>query len=524
LITVLDAPEFLMPYFFRSHETFRRDTLAVVCGDESLTWGEFGRRTNKVANALIAGGLQKGDRVCLLMQNSVRTFELLWGTIKAGGVIAPLNIMMAGDAVVSTINNAEPKFIFVDEGTQDVVEGIRGSITADADVFHLVGATAPGWCSGDEFVEAASDAAVSVEIRPQDSMSIIYSSGTTGIPKGIEHTHAARMYFPFGFASELDFDRYSVALCSTPLYTNGTWITMLPVLFMGGTVVLGQKFSGAAFLDAVEQHGVTHAFLVPTQMVKILAEPDLADRDLSSVRVILSGGAPLPGHTYGAMVERFSEACMYEIYGMTEGFISIAIPKDRQRGKIGSVGLPTFGADLRVVDPQGKELPWGSTGEIVGWSSFLMKGYFRDPERTEETTWRGPDGRTYVRSGDIGHIDEDGFVYISGRSKDMIISGGINVFASDIEDVLMGHPAVSEAAAIGIPHEKWGETPLAFVILRDGVDASPADLVEWCNARLSKYQRISGVELRDSFPRAAHDKVLKRALRDPYWEGTGRTI
>ncbi len=320
----------------------------------------------------------------------------------------------------------------------------------------------------------------------------------------------------------MDIDRFTKTICTTPLYTNGTWITMLPTVYWGGTVVLLPKFSGKGFLETVQRERCTHTFMVPTQFIVILETGEVGNYDTSSMRSMLTGGQPMQSKTFDQVAEKFPSAGLYETYGMTEGFLTIAKPGDWKLGKRGSVGIPFFGTDLRIIDDAGKEVADGELGEICGYGPALMKGYFKDRARTEEIIWHGPKGRTYIRSGDIGRFDEDGYLYIAGRIKDMIKSGGINVFASDIEEVFMRHPDVAEAAAIGIPHDKWGETPMLFVIPTRGSNTTPEALMARGNERLGKFQRVSGVEFREDFPRATHDKVMKRALRDPYWVGKER--
>jgi len=219
------------------------------------------------------------------------------------------------------------------------------------------------------------------------------------------------------------------------------------------------------------------------------------------------------------LAETFPTAGLYEVYGMTEGFVTVAVPEDWERGKRGSVGVPLYACDIRIIDEAGNEVPRGEAGEIAGYSPGLMKGYYNAPELTREIIWRGPWNRTYLRSGDIGRLDEDGFLYIEGSVKDMIKSGGLNVFAADIEEVFSRHPDVVEVAAIAIPHSKWGETPLLLAIMRAGSSVNADELREWGNAQLGKYQRVSAVEFRMEFPRATYDKVRKQELRAPYWAG-----
>jgi len=520
---VLDQPGIFYPDVIAQNARYFARKDAIVCGDDRLNWADFHRRTNMAANALIKGGLKKGDRVCLLMTSSVRMFELLWGAIKAGGVIVPLNVMMAKEALPVMINNAEPRFLFGDAGTVEQIDAIRSQLPSSiGDSYYATGHKGGSWKSAEALVDGADEATPHVKLEPSDSMNIIYSSGTTGTPKGIEHSHFARLAYPCGYAPGLRIDRFTKTICTTPLYANGTWITMLPTIYWGGTVVLVPKFSGRAFLETVQKERCTHTFMVPTQYIMIMETGVVDEYDTSSLRVLLSAGQALPSKTFDQIVKSFPSAGLYEGYGMTEGFLTLAIPEDWKIGKRGSVGIGFHACDLRIVDEQGREVKQGEMGEIVGYSPALMKGYYKDRARTEEIIWRGPEGQTFIRSGDMGRFDEDGYLYITGRIKDMIKSGGINVFASDIEEVFMRHPEVAEAAAIGIPDEKWGETPLLFVIRSRGSTISAEDLMAWGNDKLGKYQRVSGIEFREGFPRATHDKVLKRALRDPYWVGKKR--
>jgi acyl-CoA synthetase (AMP-forming)/AMP-acid ligase II len=298
---------------------------------------------------------------------------------------------------------------------------------------------------------------------------------------------------------------------------------MLPTVYAGGTVVLLPKFSAEAFFGAVQRSRCTHTFMVPTQSV-VLIESGIGERyDLSSMRVLLSGGQRLNSTTFDRLAGLFSGTGLYEVYGMTEGFVTLAIPEDWKRGKRGSVGVPLYACDVRIVDDAGEELEAGQVGEIAGYSPGLMKGYRGAPQMTSELIWVGPRGRTYIRSGDAGRIDEDGYIYIEGRFKDMIKSGGLNVFASDIEEAFSQHPDVVECAAISVPHPKWVETPLLLAIMRPGSSVSEDELMAWGNAKLGKFQRVSGVEFRTEFPRATYGKVRKQDLRAPYWEGAERS-
>jgi long-chain acyl-CoA synthetase len=311
----------------------------------------------------------------------------------------------------------------------------------------------------------------------------------------------------------LQIDRYSVAICATPMFASGTWITLFPTMYRGGTVVLIPRFSPETFLHAVEQWRGTHCFLVPTQYIALLQQSELG-ADTRSLKVLVTAGQTLLAVTHAALRERFPTAGIYEVYGMTEGFSTLAIPADAARGKRGSVGKPSFLEDIRIIDANGQELPSGETGEIVAYGPGMMKGYYKRPDLTAAATWIGPGGRSYMRSGDLGRLDEDGFLYVSGRLKDMIKSGGFNIYAADIEQVLMQHSAVREVAVVGLPHKKWGETPVAVVLLKMLGSARSAELMEWANQRLAKYQRLSEVIIQEDLPRATYGKVQKAILRE----------
>lgn len=516
---LLDQPGLLFTDMIRINAARHRDKPVVICDDESLSWADFHLRTNKVANALIAAGLHKGEKVCLVMNSSILMFELIWGTVKAGGVIVPLNRMMSGNGIEAAIDNCDARFLFADVDATDTIDQIRPQLSKiEPNGFFTTAGDKPGWRDAFAFASAGDETEPDVGLTMADPMNIIYSSGSTGAPKGIEHSQLARHIYTFGFGPGLEMTRFSVPLCSTPLYTNGTWITMLPAVYLGCTTVLLTKFSAENFLGAIERHGCTHAFAVPTQFIVLLESGKISDFDTRSMKVLMSGGQAIATDTRAGLARELPHVRLYECYGITEGFSTLASPEDKALpGKDKTVGLALFGGEIVILDDDGNVLPPGQVGDITGYGPALMTGYYQNKAATEAMIWRDHRGRTFLRSGDLGYMDEDGYLYIAGRVKDMIKSGGINVYAADIEEVFMQHPAVAEVAAIGIPHPRWLETPLLLAILRQGHAISEDELKEWGNARLGKHQRVSRVEFRDEFPRATHDKILKRALRDPYW-------
>lgn len=512
----LDDTQVFLPELWASHARFRADKTALVCGDERLSWGELNRRCNRVANALLAAGAGRPAKVAVLMNNATDTAVVFLGIMKAGACVVPLSTMLTPAQVGTLLADSDASVFFTDSANCPLAEASLAELAGHDDLLQLcAGAAVRGWQPLVDWLSGAAETEPPVRYDLGDDFNIIYSSGTTGTPKGIVQTHRARQHWSYSNALELRMDHESVALATTSLYSNGTWFMLLPPLFVGATVVVMDGFSPDSFLDLVSREGVTHTFMVPTQYIGVLNSPALPGADLSSLRYMLSAGSPLRQDTKEAILERLGSG-LFELYGFSEGFATICRPE--QQYKRGSVGTPVIGFDLRIVDDEGRELPPGEPGEIVGYGGGLMKHYHNREAETEAAIWRDERGRTFLRSGDIGKVDEEGFLYILDRKKDMIISGGFNVFPKDLEEVVGAHADVSDVAVIGIPDPKWGETPLALVIPKAAGAIDPDVLLAWANERLAKAQRLKAVELREDFPRNALGKVIKRELRAPYEE------
>jgi len=511
----LDDTQVFLPELWASHARFRADKTAVVCGEERLSWGELNQRCNRVANALLDAGAGRSAKVAVLMNNSVDTAVVMLGIAKAGACLVPISTMLTPAQVATMLADSGASVLFASDATRPLSDAALEQL--DEHVVHVLvcaGDSGGPWQSLGDWLRGASGDEPPVRYDLGDDFNIIYSSGTTGTPKGIVQTHRARQHWSYSNALELRMDHTTVALATTSLYSNGTWFMLLPPLFVGATVVIMESFSPEGLLDLVAREGVTHTFMVPTQYIGVLESPALDDADLSTLRYMLSAGSPLRQDTKEAILDRLGTG-LFELYGFTEGFATICRPE--QQHKRGSVGTPVIGFDLRIIDDDGRELPANEPGEIVGYGGGLMKHYHQRQEETEAAIWRDERGRTFLRSGDIGKLDEDGFLYILDRKKDMILSGGFNVFPKDIEEVVGAHPDVSDVTVVGVPDPKWGETPLALVIPVAGRAPDPAALLTWANERLAKQQRLKAVELRDEFPRNALGKVIKRELREPYW-------
>ena len=505
----------ILPQVISQNARFLGSKQAVVCDDLSVSWAAFGDGTSQLGNALLKSGLEHGERVVILMKNSYEMAEAMFGVIRAGLVAVPLNVSISDDAVAGMIENAGARAVIASGEHVHRVESIR-SMIADriGKRFVSVDADVDGWTAYKDFKAGASTAEPDVAIKASDECNIIYSSGTTGLPKGIVHSHACREGWATDMAVALRYHSGARTACNLGLFSNISWVAMLSTMLAGGTIVIDRKFTPEGFLAMVERERITHTAMVPLQYQMILESPELDRYDLNSLEAYMCCGSPLAVGVKKDIVERLPGSFI-ELYGLTEGLVTILSPED-MADKIDSVGRPCPGQDLVILDNDDNVLPAGEAGEIVGHCRFVMAGYHNNDTENAAATWVHPSGQRWLRTGDIGRLDDDGFLYLVDRKKDMIISGGQNIYPADIEAVLFEHEAIHEVAVIGVDSEKWGETPIAVVAPVPGIDADEESITGWANGRLGKQQRIAATVFVDALPRNPNGKVLKRELRKQF--------
>ncbi len=497
------------------HARYRPDHTAVIVGDSRLTYRQFNARVNRVAHALLDLGLRKGDKIATLLPNCLELLDVYWAAAKTGLVVVPMSTLLRGQGLASLLRDSDTAAVVTSTVHAPVFDAVRGELSIAPDRCLIIDAPdLPGYRDYQALIATMPDTDPQhIELSRDDPYNIMYSSGTTGLPKGIVLTHGVRAGYGTIFASSYRIVPESIILHAGALVFNGAFLTFMPAFYLGTTYILMKAFDAGQLIATAAREQVTHIKLVPSQIVALLNEPEFNAQNLPSIEMLGSVGAPLHLEHKLELERRFPNR-LYELYGLTEGLMTI-LDKYHRGEKLGSVGVPPPFMEIKIIDDQGNELPSGAVGEICGRGPLMMTGYYGRPDLTEQTIVNG-----WLHSGDVGYVDADGFLYLVDRKKDLIISGGINVFPRDIEEIIVQHPAVREVAVFGVPSEKWGETPLAAVVLKEPGLASAEEILQWTNARVEAgYQKVSQVVIMEDFPRSAAGKTLKRVMRDAYWQG-----
>jgi len=500
--------------FVRMQAAIRPEHTALIQGERAVGWRAFDDLVDRAAATLQVRGISTQEVVAICAANSIEYVVVFLGALRAGMIVTPLAPTATANSLNLMLRDSGAKILFLDAATSSHLSSLTDPVPIPR--VALDGSDIAE--SFEEWLLPEGSVPDVVEVSPDWGFNIIYSSGTTGVPKGIIQPHSLR----WGQMNPADPPGYSplaVTLVSTGLYSNTTLTSVIPTLAGGGTLVLMDKFDARRFLELSQRHRVTHAMLVPIQYQRLLAHPDFDRFDLSSYAMKYCTSAPFSAKLKREVLDRWPGG-LTEYFGMTEGGGSCALLAHEHPDKLHTVGRPIPGHDIRVIGEDGQELPPGAVGEIVGHSGAIMTGYHNQPGKTAEAEWFSPDGRRFIRTGDIGRFDEEGFLIIMDRKKDMIISGGFNIYPSDLESVARQHPDVQDVAVVGVPSEQWGETPVAFVVSRR---ASEEDIKAFVNERVGKTQRLADVRLCMELPRSHIGKILKRELRDSYLHPAGAT-
>ncbi|MFJ5302833.1 long-chain fatty acid--CoA ligase [Streptomyces sp. NPDC088350] len=501
------------------HLAQRPDAVAVVQDERSLTVRQLHERVNQLAAGLAELGVGRGDVVALLLYNQPEFLELVHAASRLGAVFLPLNYRLSEEEWQYILGHAQAKVIVTEPEFVRAVERSAGCLT---DLEHRVligGGDLPEepWTGYEELLARHKGARVEpVDVELDDLQRLMYTSGTTSRPKGVRITYGNLEAKNLAHIVHFGLTAADTTLVCGPLYhVGGLDMPALGVLYAGGSVVLQRRFDPQGVLDAIEKHRVTNVWLAPAMVNAVLEVPDREEYDTSSVRFILGGGEKTPEPVLRRIMTAFPNAWFADAYGLTETVSGDTfLDREHALSKLGSVGRPVPHTRVRIVDDTGVEVPAGELGEITLRGPKVFAGYWRDEKATAAALRNG-----WFHTGDIGHVDEDGFLFIDDRKKDMIVSGGENIATPEVERVLYEHPAVLEAAVVGLNHPRWGEVPRAFVVFRPGESAGAEELREFCRARLAKFKVPARFDIVDELPRTPSGKVLKRTLRDIPAEG-----
>jgi acyl-CoA synthetase (AMP-forming)/AMP-acid ligase II len=499
----------------RAHAAEQPSHWALIEGDRRLDYAALDTLMDRIVARLQADGLGRGDAIAICAASSIEYAAVFLGALRAGLAVAPLAPSSLMESLAAMVSDSGARLLFVDAEVAAALAPVRA--TLGADMIALDGCDAA--VSFRDWLAQAQAKPRPIEVGPTDPFNIIYSSGTTGTPKGIVQPHAMR-WVHIQRAVPYEYGPQSTTLLATPLYSNTTLVCFVPTLAYGGTAVLMSKFDVTGYLELAQRHRATHTMLVPVQYQRLMAAPEFGRYDLSAFCMKLCTSAPFAAALKADIVARWPGG-LVEFYGMTEGGGTVILAAHQFPEKLHTVGRPAAGHDIRLIDDSGREVGPGEVGEVVGHSPGMMTGYHKRPDLTAQAEWFDADGRRFVRTGDIGRFDTDGFLTLLDRKKDMIISGGFNIYPSDLETVARGHAAVADVAVVGVPSQRWGETPVAFVVAKPGEDMSAAALLAWVNERVGKTQRLAHIEICAALPRSAIGKVLKRELRDDFVARSG---
>jgi acyl-CoA synthetase (AMP-forming)/AMP-acid ligase II len=503
----------------RNAHKFPRKT-ALICEGVRLDYHALNARVNRLAHSLLNTGLRKGDRIGVLIHNSPQFVELYFAAAKTGAIFCPYNNHWNGAELQEVINYSEPRVLVLDADYGELVAAIRGELASVEQCISLQRPSAPFLVDYEELVSTGSDQELPARIADDDVISIFFTAGTTGKPKGAVRTHRHLVTDAITGVIELRVEYDETVLISFPMYHIACEDNIVRHTYMPNTLVIKREgaFNPAEVLQLIETEKITRCQLVPTMLHALLQSPHIDAYDLSSLRLILYAGAPMPVELLKRALQRFR--CGFaQLYGQTESgpLTTVLKPEDHvlegseaQLARLASAGKAVVSYEIRIVDDADRDVAVGEVGEIIGRSEAMMKGYWNLPDETAKKLKNG-----WLHTGDLGRFDADGYVYVVERKNDMIISGGVNIYPREIEEVLYQHPAVQEAAVLGVPDAYWGEASKA-VVVRPGAQVTQEDIIKFCGERLAGFKKPKSVDFWPELPKSPQGKILKKSIKAFY--------
>jgi long-chain acyl-CoA synthetase len=508
----------------RTHAKNLSGKVALVQGDRVQTWHELYQRSSQVAQALKAAGIGTQDRVAFLDKNSIEHFEVFYGCAMLNAVSVDINFRLAPPEVAYIVNDSRAKVFVVGPDFVPVLDAIAGELPHTKKIVVIGGH--PKHESYESWVAGHSPVDPGVVAKTSDVAFQLYSSGTTGRPKGVMLTNDNFLGILPSARDLWAMNEHAINLVAMPLFHIGGsgWATAGQ--YNGcKSIILRETVDVGGIVKMIGEHRITHAFMVPALLAFTLMVPDIDKADFSSLKLIAYGASPISEQVLAASLKTF-KCDFIQVYGLTEttGVVTMLMHEDHdvdgpKKHLLRSCGKPSMGIELKIVDEKGKEVPAGDVGEIIIRSKQVMKGYWNMPEETAKSIRNG-----WFYTGDAGYKDKEGYVYIHDRVKDMIVSGGENVYPAEVENALMKHPAIQDVAVIGIPDDRWGEVPLAIVVRKAGVEVTEDDIVAFGRTQLAGFKTPKKVAWIDALPRNPSGKILKKDLRAPYWQGRTRQV
>ncbi|WP_139489850.1 long-chain-fatty-acid--CoA ligase [Brevibacillus dissolubilis] len=506
----------------------RPNHLAMIDGEKRITYREMFARVTRLAGALEASGVRKGDRVGILLFNESRYLELLFGITMLGAVAVPINTRLSAPEVTFILNDADAKLLFFHREFLPMLTTLQKE-AAGIERFILCedGGEVADTTIYEAFMQEASPIEDVYRVCENDLAGIFYTGGTTGMPKGVMLTHRNLMSNAYNFAIALEFTRQEIYLHAAPMYHLADGCSTFGTTVVGGTHIFMRMFDPVKLLALVERERVTSMILVPTMINMLIHTPSLSDYDVSSLRKILYGASPCPTEVLRKAMTLLPVR-YYQGYGQTEAapLLTILSAEDHVLegeehivSRLTSAGQPLPGVQVRVVNAKGEDVAPGEVGEVIAKGPNVMAGYWKRPEETAATIVNG-----WLYTGDMATVDGENFIYIVDRKKDMIVTGGENVYSVEVENVIYTHPAVLEAAVVAVPDEKWGESVKAVVVLKKDCTVTEEELIEHCRRDLAGYKVPKSVDFAAELPKSGPGKILKRSIRDHYWSGMSRQV